>query len=110
MSNSKAKSRGKTTSHARVTRTGSAESTKIVNATVKIKPAPTTNAKAKSQPKAQRANGKAPSSPSDQKSRGLRDWRAQTLDRMRKLIHEADPQMIEERKWKKPSNAMVGIP
>ncbi len=37
------------------------------------------------------------------------DWREETLDRMRKLILEADPEMIEERKWKKPSNAM-GVP
>src|SRR5436853_5142487 len=29
---------------------------------------------------------------------------------MRALILEADPEMIEERKWKKPSNAMAGIP
>jgi len=29
---------------------------------------------------------------------------------MRALILEADPDMIEERKWKKPSNAMQGIP
>src|SRR4029077_1888081 len=28
----------------------------------------------------------------------------------RKLILEADPEMIEERKWKKPSNAMAGVP
>jgi len=38
------------------------------------------------------------------------DWREETLDRMRSLILEADPEMIEERKWKKPSNAMKGIP
>ena len=38
------------------------------------------------------------------------DWRGETLERMRKLILEADPEMIEERKWKKPSNGMVGIP
>lgn len=38
------------------------------------------------------------------------DWRAQTLDRMRKLILQADPEMIEEQKWKKPSNAMAGVP
>ncbi len=37
------------------------------------------------------------------------DWREETLERMRKLILEADPEMIEERKWKKPSNAM-GVP
>ena len=38
------------------------------------------------------------------------DWRAETLDRMRALILEADPAMIEERKWRKPSNGMVGVP
>jgi hypothetical protein len=39
-----------------------------------------------------------------------KDWRAETLDRIRTLIQEADPDMIEERKWKKPSNGMAGIP
>ena len=29
---------------------------------------------------------------------------------MRALILEADPEMIEERKWKKPSNRMMGVP
>jgi hypothetical protein len=38
------------------------------------------------------------------------DWRAETMARMRTLILEADPEMIEERKWKKPSNAMKGVP
>ena len=38
------------------------------------------------------------------------DWRIETLERMRSLIMEADPEMIEERKWKKPSNAMKGVP
>ena len=38
------------------------------------------------------------------------DWRDETLDRMRALILEADPKMIEERKWRKPSNAMKGVP
>ena len=38
------------------------------------------------------------------------DWRRETLARMRALILEADPGMIEERKWKKPSNAMAGVP
>src|ERR1700686_3346792 len=40
----------------------------------------------------------------------LGDWREETLARMRALILEADPEMIEERKWRKPSNAMVGVP
>jgi hypothetical protein len=42
--------------------------------------------------------------------RDVGDWREETLDRMRGLILEADPEMIEERKWKKPSNAMAGVP
>lgn len=32
------------------------------------------------------------------------DWRTDTLARMRALIMEADPEMIEERKWVKPTN------
>jgi hypothetical protein len=42
-------------------------------------------------------------------SQGL-DWRDETLARMRALIMEADPEMIEERKWKKASNNMAGVP
>ena len=38
------------------------------------------------------------------------DWREETLDRMRALILEADPEMTEERKWRKPQNAMAGVP
>ncbi len=32
------------------------------------------------------------------------DWRDETLARMRKLILEADPKVIEEQKWQKPTN------
>ena len=39
-----------------------------------------------------------------------RDWRGDLLDRIRTLIIEADPEMIEERKWRKPSNGMAGVP
>ena len=38
------------------------------------------------------------------------DWREETLARMRTLITEAVPNMTEERKWKKPSNGMEGVP
>ncbi len=34
----------------------------------------------------------------------LKDWRDDTLARMRKLILEADPKVTEEQKWQKPSN------
>ncbi len=45
----------------------------------------------------------------DREMRGA-DWRLEILNRMRTLILEADPAMVEERKWKKPSNGMTGIP
>ena len=38
------------------------------------------------------------------------DWRERTLSRIRTLIKQADPEIIEERKWRKPSNAMAGVP
>jgi hypothetical protein len=47
--------------------------------------------------------------PTKTKANAKTDWRAKTLDRMRALILEADPAMIEERKWRKPSN-MAGVP
>src|SRR5579862_8725610 len=34
----------------------------------------------------------------------LGDWRGETLGRMRKLIKEADPDVVEEWKWVKPTN------
>ncbi len=38
------------------------------------------------------------------------DWRGETLDKMRALIKAADPDVIEEIKWRKPSNGMAGVP
>ena len=37
------------------------------------------------------------------------DWRAEVLERVRSLIHEADPEVLEEAKWVKPSNP-AGVP
>ncbi len=37
------------------------------------------------------------------------DWRGAVLARMRALIREADPQMVEAVKWRKPSNP-AGVP
>ena len=34
----------------------------------------------------------------------LGDWRAETLSRMRTLIKDADPDVVEELKWVKPTN------
>ncbi len=39
----------------------------------------------------------------------LGDWRGQTLAHVRRLIHEADPGIVEECKWVKPSNPS-GVP
>jgi hypothetical protein len=38
------------------------------------------------------------------------DWRGEMLSHIRTLIKQADPEMIEERKWRKPSNGMAGVP
>jgi hypothetical protein len=39
----------------------------------------------------------------------LGDWRGETLARVRGLIKQADPDVVEEVKWRKPSNP-VGVP
>jgi len=40
----------------------------------------------------------------DARIAGLEDWRGETLSRMRKLIQEADPDVVEEWKWAKQSS------
>jgi hypothetical protein len=57
--------------------------------------------------------GKGGGSPSrliDAKIKALSDWRGETLARVRKLIKQADPEVVEKVKWRKPSNAMRGVP
>jgi hypothetical protein len=74
-----------------------------------MKKATTGMKKAKTAPK----EGKAADSPArliDARIRKLGDWRGDTLARMRALIKEADPEVVEEVKWRKPSNAMLGVP
>ena len=43
--------------------------------------------------------GLSPSELIDQRIAELGDWRGQTLGRMRQLIKEADPEVVEEWKW-----------
>lgn len=43
------------------------------------------------------------------KIKGLDDWRGNVLARMRRLIKQADPKVVEEIKWRKPSNP-AGVP
>ena len=44
------------------------------------------------------------SSSIDEKIKGLGDWRGKTLEKVREIIHEADPEIVEEWKWAKPTN------
>ncbi len=54
--------------------------------------------------------GDSPSELIDARIKELRDWRGETLARVRVLIKQADPDVVEEVKWKKPSNSMLGVP
>ena len=65
--------------------------------------------KSRSSPKAG-ATRKPASRLIEERFRHLEGWREETLARMRELILEADPEMTEERKWRKPSNGMAGVP
>jgi hypothetical protein len=51
----------------------------------------------------------SPSQLIDARIKKFSDWRGETLARVRKLIKEADPQVVEDVKWRKPSNPM-GVP
>jgi hypothetical protein len=55
-------------------------------------------------------DGVSPSRLIDARVAELGDWRGKTLARVRKLIHQADPDVVEQVKWRKPSNAMRGVP
>src|ERR1043165_2054614 len=52
----------------------------------------------------------AASSEIDAKPKALNDWRGEMLARVRGLIKEADPEVVEVVKWRKPSNGMLGVP
>jgi hypothetical protein len=41
----------------------------------------------------------------DQKIKELGDWRGKTLAKVRDIIHKADPEIVEERKWVKPTSS-----
>src|SRR5213592_4329058 len=50
------------------------------------------------------SQGQSVSERIDKRIAELGDWRGETLSRMRKLIREADPDVVEEVKWVKPTN------
>ena len=70
---------------------------------------PKAGAKAKPGAEAERATAMAASHLVDEQIRSLGGWRAETLTEVRRLIHEADPDIMEECKWIKPSNPL-GVP
>jgi hypothetical protein len=60
--------------------------------------------------KATSKNAKASASDAiDARTAALGDWRGEMLERVRKLFHEAAPDVIEDVKWRKPSNP-AGVP
>jgi hypothetical protein len=74
---------------------------------VATKKAATTVKKTKRVQKA--TTGAVPSQLIDARIKALGDWRGEMLARVRALIKEADPDVVEEVKWRKPSNPM-GVP
>lgn len=54
--------------------------------------------------------GDSPSQLIDARIKELSDWRGETLARVRMLIKQADPEVVEEVKWTKSSNSMAGVP
>jgi hypothetical protein len=67
------------------------------------------NAMKKSKSSAKEGDG-APSLLIDARIAALGDWRGGVLARVRRLLHEADSGVVEAVKWRKPSNAMLGVP
>jgi hypothetical protein len=50
--------------------------------------------------KKSRSKGKSPSDLIDARIKELDDWRGKTLSRLRSLIKQADPEVVEEWKWR----------
>ena len=56
-----------------------------------------------------KSGGKDVAGEIDAKIAALHDWRGALLARLRALIKQADPEVMEELKWRKPSNPS-GVP
>lgn len=59
---------------------------------------------------AEKKSGGSSSQPLDATPEEPIDWRGKMLARLRLLIQQADPDVVEEVKWRKPSNGMKGVP
>jgi hypothetical protein len=51
----------------------------------------------------------SPSQEIDARIKELGDWRGETLSRLRALIKQADPEVVEEFKWRKATNPGVPV-
>jgi hypothetical protein len=60
-------------------------------------------------PAAKKASPASPSGRIEARIKERGDWRSKALSRVRALIRQAVPDVVEETKWKKPSNPM-GVP
>ena len=60
----------------------------------------TTNMKESKSGSEEGKGGGSPSQLIDARIAALGDWRGETLARVRRLIREADPEMVEEWKWR----------
>ena len=78
---------------------GTSRASKPRKSATKSKSPPKAGAKAKPGAEAKRATGKAASRLIDERIRSLGGWRAETLAEVRRIIHEADPDIMEEWKW-----------
>ncbi len=54
-------------------------------------------------------NDENPSQLIDARIEELGDWRGETLSRLRALIKQADPEVVEEWKWRKATNPGVPV-
>jgi hypothetical protein len=88
---------------------GTSRASRPRKSTTKSKSPPKAGAKAKPSAEAKRAPGQTASRLIDERIQSLGGWRAETLAEVRRLIHEADPGIMEECKWIKPSNPL-GVP
>src|SRR6266550_1524435 len=89
MTESKAKAKAKGTSRANKPRKSATKSKSPPNASPNVTPGA----------EAKRANENAASRLIDERIRSLGGWRAETLAEVHRLIHEADPDIMEEWKW-----------
>jgi len=66
--------------------------------------------KATTKTSAKQAGNESPARLIDARIKKLGDWRGEILARVRDIIKQADPDVVEEVKWRKPSNGMLGVP